>query len=619
MSSAAATPGPADQRTARPRGPWNPGIESQLPAEFLPLATLFRHENTTTPVREALELADFCGLPAHELTRLRPSRLVVHELLIRVMADLSVPDGRKYEDLGINSRRMTRTLLDTYLSPHSSEFEAAHEALLTRARATVEAEVARLSPPPRPPEPEPARGLLAFLRRKPEPPPRAPSESAEEREARVLGAWHAEAQSNDDAEMRAIYAALARAGGAIHRRRGRITGSASLIATIAVTLIGNDHGSELIGRLIEPHVAEGIALEGYRLLPAQAHPVVMNVKGASASGKSTMRPEQRRLAQRLGVAWEDFALISPDIWRKFLLDYSSIGRATGYAGTLTGHEVAVIDKKLDRYMARKGESGRMSHLLIDRFRFDSFSAGPEREDGSRLLTRFGHIVYLSFMITPPEATVERAFLRGEQFGRYKAVDDLLDHNIEAYNGIPRLFFTWANRNEKQVHFEFLDNSVPLGTTPRTIAFGWNGEINVLDVGMMLDIDRYAKVNIDATAPDEVYPKGDAMAAVNNTGFLRECARQMPVMSFASADTGRVYARLDHGRLAWWDRDELARALRDPQTRAGLEAVIDAIPASDSPPPAPPVLLEHSLLLTLGRWGEATTPPEKPVLSPDVTD
>ena len=188
----------------------------------------------------------------------------------------------------------------------------------------------------------------------------------------------------------------------------------------------------------------------------------MNIKGASASGKSTMRLLQKTLAEEIGIAWEDFAVISPDIWRKFLLDYDTLGEAYKYAGTLTGHEVEIIDQKLDQYMADKAQKGAMSHLLIDRFRFDGFAAEPNAEEGSNLLTRFGDEIYMFFMITPPEATVERVWKRGLQFGRYKAVDDLLDHNVGAFTGMSRLFFTWALRSDKTVHFEFLDNSVSKG-------------------------------------------------------------------------------------------------------------------------------------------------------------
>mgnify|MGYP007000063532 len=77
--------------------------------------------------------------------------------------------------------------------------------------------------------------------------------------------------------------------------------------------------------------------------------------GASAAGKSTIRPQQRLLAERMGVPWEDFALISPDYWRKYLLDYDSLGVDYKYAAMLTGRELEFVDKKLDRYMAQKAK------------------------------------------------------------------------------------------------------------------------------------------------------------------------------------------------------------------------------------------------------------------------
>ena len=52
---------------------------------------------------------------------------------------------------------------------------------------------------------------------------------------------------------------------------------------------------------------------------------MINTKGPSASGKSTLRPLQKQLASNIGVNWSDFALISPDIWRKQLLDYDALG------------------------------------------------------------------------------------------------------------------------------------------------------------------------------------------------------------------------------------------------------------------------------------------------------
>jgi hypothetical protein len=73
----------------------------------------------------------------------------------------------------------------------------------------------------------------------------------------------------------------------------------------------------------------------------------------------------------------------------------------------------------------------------------------------------------------------------------------LAHNVEAYSGIPGLFFTWALRQDKRVHLEFLDNSVAEGHRPRTAAFGLNGRMNIVDLACLLDIDRYRNVNIEA--------------------------------------------------------------------------------------------------------------------------
>ena len=328
----------------------------------------------------------------------------------------------------------------------------------------------------------------------------------------------------------------------------------------------------------------------------------MNVKGASASGKSTMRPLQKQLAARLGVAWTDFALISPDIWRKFLLDYAALGAARRYAGTLTGHEIEIIDKKLDGYMSGKARNGRMTHLLIDRFRFDSFAHEPDEENGHRLLTRFGDDIHMFFMITPPEATVERAWLRGEQFGRYKAVDDLLAHNVEAYSGIPRLFFTWALRADKRVHFEFIDNSVALGTPPRTVAFGQNGKMNILDIKCLLDIDRYRQINIDALTPTEVYHTRHGQTATPRADFLLECVQRIPVVDVANRDTGQIFARIEAGKFTFWDPSAFMRAEPDAAIRSAFECVASPPPRETSEVKRP-ADLQPTHALTLGQWGK----------------
>jgi hypothetical protein len=523
-------------------GPWYPGLASRMPREWLGLATLFRPENVFGDLATVEELAGLTGLARSELVAFRPQRLALHELLIRVTADFAVPDGSRIGDLGINFRRIASRILTDYLLPRLDTIEKAFEDARGQVMATLDAALA---------------GLVG---------------------ARAAPSWDLEQIAECQQRARAAAGdtqialrALARVLSGLFTTNGRAWGTRELILRLARDRAVNVLGSEAVGRAIEPFLREAAQAEGYGLLPAQDRPIVINTKGASASGKSTLRPLQKRLAGDIGARWSDFALISPDIWRKQLLDYGSLGRAYKYAGALTAEELQIVDRKLDAYMARKHAQGKMSHLLIDRFRFDSFAPDSD-EEGSNLLTRFGQTAYLFFVITPPEQLVERAWKRGLEFGRYKAVDDTLAHAVEAYTGIPNVFFTWVRRSDKRIRFEFLDNTVALGERPRTVAFGDNETVNVLDVKGMLDIDRYGRVFVDAAAPEQLYRDPEVLRAEHNVGFLKRCVEGFRRVNFAAQASGRIYARIESGVPVWIDPEALRAAIADADTRAGLAAV-----------------------------------------------
>jgi hypothetical protein len=585
-------------------GAWNPGLESQLPREYLPLSTMFKSENVSTSIAKAQELSDYCGLPVHELVAFRPERLIVHELLIHVTISLSVPDSGDYEDLGRSFREITTTILNRYIAPHLAELAQVFEQLRSAASVMIQRELAKAFADPRPAVEADRGWRRLFASGMPKKRPVFPMETAAERDRRIVSEWREKSETANNRLDEACFDALNRIATMVMSRHGRLFGDNTLLTELAVALVCNDYGSEVIGNAIVPFIREAVSREGYRPLPRQEKPVVMNVKGASASGKSTMRPLQRILAGKLKFPWEEFALISPDIWRKFLLDYGSLGAAYKYAGMLSGHEIEIIDQKLDRRMAARAARGEMSHLLIDRFRFDSFVPELEGKGSSQLLTRFGDLVYMFFMITPPEMTVERAWTRGLKVGRYKAVEDLLAHNVEAYTGMPELFFTWALAAGKRVHYEFLDNSVPEGRPPRTVAFGWNGEMTILDIKSMLDIERFRKINIRAQKPEEVYLDKN-LAPELNVEFLKRCARWIPIINFADYETGQVYARLKHGKWAWRDDKRFASALNDPDAKAGLEAIAPNDYDLTAGTKVDRTNLDIDKAHTLGAWGEAT--------------
>ena len=583
-------------------GPWNPGVVSEIPDRIRHLSTFLRPENAFTSIAAAREFRDFTGFDLADVVALRPERLALHELLIRVTADLSVPDGVRIEDLGINFRQITRMILANHVEPRMAEVSAEYERVRGELARLIEREVARLLTPPSPTAPR-KRSPFAFLKRKRD--GDDAHDSAPNREPRIAADWDAKALNAVDPLEAAAYRALARVLSALLVRHGRAWGSREMIARLAVDIACNEAASDAIGRLIEPWLAEAVHAEGYRRLPPQEQPVVMNTKGASASGKSTLRPLQRALAKRIGVEWSEFALISPDIWRKQLLDYASLGPNYKYAGAFTGEELKIVDQKLDRYMAQKGARGEMPHLLIDRFRFDSFAPYSD-EAGSNLLTRFGQILYLFFMITPPVSLVERAWKRGLDVGRYKAVDDTLAHGVEAYSGMAELFFTWVARRDKRMHFEFLDNRVRLPERPRTVAFGWNDAMNVFDVGSLLDVERYRRVDIAAKSPAALYADRALLAPAANTGFLRDCLERFEQVNFAEQASGRVYLHVVRGVPVWADAEALARALCDDDTREALADVLPDAFREPLPAPSQPTFVagmtDGEPIATLGEWG-----------------
>jgi hypothetical protein len=554
-------------------GPWNPGIQSQVPKELLHLATIFRSENVFTSMATAAELKGLTGFGLSELVVFRPQRLALHELLVRVTADFAVPDGTRIEDLGLNFREIARRLLSQYLAPQMDAIVGAYDRVRQDAKRTIDAAVLRIS------------------RRW------GPEHIAE---------FERLAVSAGDSIEAAAYKALARTMCALFATQGHAWGTNELIASMATNLACNDFGSDCIGRNIAPLLRNAAREQGYKLLPSQEHPVVINTKGPSASGKSTLRPLLKKLAGDIGVQWSDFALISPDIWRKQLLDYASLGAAYKYAGAFTSDELQIVDQKLDRYMANKHQRGEMSHLLIDRFRFDSFAA-DSAEAGSNLLTRFGQSVYLFFMITPPQMLVERAWKRGLEVGRYKAVDDTLAHAVEAYSGIPDVFFTWVRRSDKRIRFEFLDNTVLLGERPRTVAFGDNETFNVLDVKATLDIERYARIDVDAAGAEFLYSDRTLLSPEKNMDFLRRCVDTFRWVNFADQASGRVYLRIERGTPILQDAAAFDAAARIPDTLAGIRAVapdalkgkvaaakqVQYLRAQDGANPLP----------SLGQWGQ----------------
>lgn len=551
---------------------WNPGLESDIPPAYRGLETIYRPENVTTRIEDVDEISKQTGLSAPELVVFRPARLALHELIVRVTADILLSEGLDEAELGTNFRHICNRILSHYLEPRMGEIARVYSGLRDTVRVRVRQELAetlftRASP-------EPARkGFLGFTRRRNGNKQSRLGETTIEREHRATAAFKEKGHAAEDPLSRTIFRSLYHVLGTIAGNRGYLGPDPDLLTDLVCNHVCNHHGSDLIGKRMAPWIAEAIEKEGYPTIANAEKPLLISLKGASAAGKSSLRPMLSQMMCDKGMVAEGYATISPDIWRRLLLNYEDLGEAYKYAGRMTGQEVIIIDGKLDHYIRSKAERlGAIPHILVDRFRFDSFSA----ERISKVLhgTYVKHLdtMYMYFVVTPPEATVERGWERGLESGRYKAVEDYLDHSVEAYVGMPKILFKWLATDSPRFKYEFLDNSVPKGTFPRSIAYGTRDEINLIDCSVFVDIERYQKISIRAKTARDVYPGGPEFSVENNLGFLRQCIKKIPKVNFIDQAVGVTYVDVQNGRFRILDKDVFSAQLEDGE-RAQIFAVL----------------------------------------------
>ena len=271
-------------------GPWNPGIRSQVPRDLLHLSTIFRAENVYTRVSDAEELRDLTGFELADLVAFRPRRLALHELLIRVTADFSVPDGARIEDLGINFRQIIATLLERCVAPNMEAIEAEYAARGRASRAMVDRELARLLRPA--PAPPPSRRRTAA--------PAAQWQRADAAEEPTPTASSASSPNGSAgpsrtriASTRPFTARLLRVVSALLVRHGRAWGSRELVASLATDIACNDSAAKR---------SAGCSTRGWR---ARRAPKATRCCRAGRAGRDEHQGRVRRGQEHAAAAAEE--------------------------------------------------------------------------------------------------------------------------------------------------------------------------------------------------------------------------------------------------------------------------------------------------------------------------
>ena len=525
---------------------WNPGIESEIPKAHRELETIFNAANVFTQLDEVNQLAIETGLSPQELIAFRPHRLVLHELIVRITADIVVREGEAEEDLGINFRNIANLIFSQYIIPGLMQIEHGFDTMRTRIEdmTTTELERALL---PQTPAMKTKPSLWSSLFSSSKKTPAAAAQTRQEREFELINSFKTKGLAADDELAAAVYRSLYRVLGSIATTRGFIGNDPTYLKDICVRHACNYLGSREIGAKVGVLIDKAIDAEGYHRIADADKPILISLKGASAAGKSSLRPMLREKMALLGIEEQGYGTISPDIWRKMLIDYNSLGSIHKYAGRFTSHEVNIIDNKLDHYIRAKADKRRsIPHLMVDRFRFDSFASEKITRVLHNTYVRYIDTMYMYFVVTPPEATVERGWERGQVRGRYKAVEDFLGHCIEAYAGMPKLLFKWTSHKTPTYFFEFLDNSVPKGTYPELIARGTQGKMQIYQLRSLIDIERYQRINVLASRPEEVAAPLQQLQVANNLGFFKQCITRFALIEFIDRQSDNCFLAIRRG-------------------------------------------------------------------------
>lgn len=120
---------------------------SRIPPEFRLLESIRRIEHVFPSPELVEDFARMTGMPPERFVMFRPARLALHEVIVRVTADIAVSEGESEEVFGRNFRQIALTILANYVAPRLCEIEHMHEDLRERVTNRVRTILdARLGP-----------------------------------------------------------------------------------------------------------------------------------------------------------------------------------------------------------------------------------------------------------------------------------------------------------------------------------------------------------------------------------------------------------------------------------------------------------------------------------------
>ncbi|MCD8520308.1 MAG: ATP-binding protein [Alphaproteobacteria bacterium] len=542
----AQTEKPADSLNSVPKH-WAPPVNFETFQKVFHKASLFQR-TALRPYRDndfaGLEkLSDITGDTVQDLAIFSPQRLLLQETIIACDSRLYIEDdNHDVEAYGENFREIFEIIYERYVKPEAARLFADLDEKFAAVERDVTRDVADLLD-----SENPDLWLYSALM--------AGGDNGGYEET----AFQRE-QRRKVGSLDTYYRRLVRKG--VDKTRSPQEFKDLLIRLVTARtydLTARDYLLHEIKGCIKEAIADNevTALERINAKDALLH----IIHGPPSAGKTTLRPRIMQAARNQGISWASVMVLNADVWREFLLEGKDLGEDADYWGPLTDNELSIMWDRMDILLRRKWHI--QPHIAVDHFY-------PDRSELATYPNRTDHF-HTSLLLAHPDQIIQRSYNRGQIEGRYITVPELLYHMRETYKAYGPYFRSAAGEN---VRIEIVDNAVPLGMEPKTVAFGdmSKDELNVFDVAGILLIDRYRQVNPAATKPSELFDMNTRDLA-NNLGFLDELADNL-TLKFADGHMV-IYAVYSKQKgLTIYDGDFFESRKQDPYYRAAFDRLTE---------------------------------------------
>lgn len=222
--------------------------------------------------------------------------------------------------------------------------------------------------------------------------------------------------------------------------------------------------------------------------------------GAPACGKGTIITAMEVQAkEQFNVDWDNTVKINTDNHREIVSSAASLGDDITIHSDLNDFEAAYITDRANARVQAQLDENKGHHLVIDGVYPSTgrFKMGTQN-DGS---------LHVACVSVPVDVSVERAFKRGQEIGRFVGSEYLVSsHKFVSKDLLENMVKSCTNTNAELFVF---NTNVPRGTQPiQAMQLDMSTkEAIIYDADAMAEI--YGKKNIKSDASDstQVYPKG----------------------------------------------------------------------------------------------------------------